>query len=148
MPDRLSENTESSKSYKSSWWRKKHKIQEKFMQYVQEGRLDKVNQLLNWERYGGLIANVNVPDAQSQATPLHAACVSDSLEVIQVLLDHKADPNAKTINQRTPLHFACSKNGENCEDIVWLLLSSGADPEIIDNHGKKPIHLTHSKEVK
>ena len=57
-------------------------------------------------------------------TPLHAACLGGSSDVVQLLLAHGADPNAVGKNGWTPLHRAASKGFTG---ICQLLVESGAD---------------------
>lgn len=51
----------------------------------------------------------------------------DKLEIVQVLLDHGADPNRRGVNDWTPLHYAVSIRDPNA---MSLLLASGADPSL------------------
>src|SRR5687767_11062910 len=44
------------------------------------------------------------------ATPLHAAATKGNVEVIKLLLEHKADVNARALGGLTPLHAAVSSN--------------------------------------
>jgi ankyrin repeat protein len=46
--------------------------------------------------------------------------------VAKLLLDRKADPNARALNGFTPLHIACKKNRLK---VVELLLKHGASIE-------------------
>lgn len=49
------------------------------------------------------------------------------LEILKVLLEFKANPNQRGINDYTPLHMAV---GEHNQDAVQLLLQAGADPRL------------------
>jgi ankyrin repeat protein len=51
-------------------------------------------------------------------TALHAAAENNRLEVIRVLLEHGANPNAKVISGETPLAFA---ELTGCEEAAALL---------------------------
>ncbi len=85
-------------------------------------------------------------------TPLHDTCSSidkdtyiKHIEIIKMLLDRKAEPNAKDKTGRTPLHFACSHVDKlpdtGCMDVICLLLRHGANPRIKDNDGSTPIDI-------
>jgi ankyrin repeat protein len=60
-------------------------------------------------------------------TPLHAASADGHLEIARLLLEHRADVNARAINRETPLHVA-SRMGH--VGIVRLLLEYGADASV------------------
>ncbi len=49
--------------------------------------------------------NVNVKDVYGR-TPLHYAAIVGELAVVQMLLEHYADPTVKDINGKTPLDYA------------------------------------------
>ncbi|KAL8999625.1 MAG: hypothetical protein Q9169_001585 [Polycauliona sp. 2 TL-2023] len=79
-------------------------------------------------------ANVNAKGVDGKA-PLHLASMQGNPDIVQLLIDHKADVNItsslrgtdrerKFNGQRTPLHWACDRGHESC---VRLLLKSGAD---------------------
>ncbi|CAB0041033.1 unnamed protein product [Trichogramma brassicae] len=42
---------------------------------------------------------------------------------------------------RTPLHCALQRQGEHREEVVELLLRSGADPNMVDKWGSTPLHV-------
>jgi ankyrin repeat protein len=52
---------------------------------------------------------------------------TDRREVLRLLLTHGADPNARGINDYTPLHLAVSQRDEQAME---LLLAHGADPSL------------------
>ncbi len=99
-------------------------------------------------------AVVNYPLRDTGETPLHAALSKTSQpkfdEVIKVLLRHGANPNIKTNDSvetgafmrdcrtkgETPLHRAAAFASE---EIIQLLLDSGAKPDIKDMHGDSPL---------
>jgi len=58
---------------------------------------------------------------------LHQAAGSGNKAIVELLLAHKADVNAKKTSGETPLHFAVKANRN---DIVKLLLDSQADPNV------------------
>ena len=59
-------------------------------------------------------------------TALHVAAHCGHVRVAKLLLDRKADPNARALNGFTPLHIACKKNRIK---VVELLLKYGASIE-------------------
>ncbi len=68
--------------------------------------------------------DVNAKDTLLQ-TPLHAACMGGSSDVVRLLLAHGADAGAVGKNGWTPLHRAASKG---FTDICQMLVEAGADP--------------------
>jgi ankyrin repeat protein len=90
-------------------------------------------------------ADVNIPGPEG-LTLLHTECsYGMSSKYIEWLLDAGADVNAQTNTGWTPLHIACLSNDEA---MVTLLLESGADASIINNHGKLPSDLTVIQQIK
>lgn len=70
-------------------------------------------------------------------TPLHSAVATDAgaadIEIVRMLLDKAADPNAKSQSGSTPLHTAAFTGDRASLD---LLLTHGADPAIRNKEGK------------
>lgn len=66
-------------------------------------------------------------------TPLHHACMRDSLKLCKAMYQFNADVNRASQDGRTPLHVAKST------DVVSLLLSDGANPNCMDNNGITPL---------
>ncbi|UWX11141.1 CRPV-032 [Crowpox virus] len=62
--------------------------------------------------------------------PLHAACRSDSLHIVNILLSNNAIVDQESSIRNTPLMLAC-----NNPSIVKLLLDKGANPCAINNFG-------------
>ncbi|KAL8924209.1 MAG: hypothetical protein Q9208_004173 [Pyrenodesmia sp. 3 TL-2023] len=84
-------------------------------------------------------ANVGATDKNGW-TPLHRSLVNHSPEqsqIVEILLSHSADINAKCNHGCTALHYA-AKN-KNC-DIVPLLHAHGADIEARDSAELTPLH--------
>jgi len=65
--------------------------------------------------------------------PLHAAVAARSQEIVQLLLDRGADPNARQQLGYTALMGAA---GAGRDDMVTLLLARGADPALASEDGK------------
>lgn len=77
----------------------------------------------------------------ANSTPLHAACRGKSLEMVQMLLEHDADPNVAEIARvggATPLHLAV---GADLLDITDELLRAGANVLSHNARGLTPLHV-------
>ena len=77
-------------------------------------------------------------ELNGRKTPLYDACGRGNLKVVQVLIKHGADVDAKRTFGWRPLHFA-SNNGHL--EIVRLLINSGADLNVRDNDDWTPLLL-------
>ncbi len=67
--------------------------------------------------------------------PIHLAATSGHLEIVRLVLDHGASPNAHGGEGNfTPLHAA------NDVEISKLLISRGAEVNARDDFGRQPIH--------
>ncbi|KRT84307.1 Ankyrin repeat-containing protein [Oryctes borbonicus] len=84
-------------------------------------------------------ADINARNHKHQ-TALHMAALSQSTEILEVLLKRGADPNAADANDRTPLHGAIVKFSRTCEP-AKLLLNAGANVNKPDAFGYTPLHL-------
>jgi uncharacterized protein len=78
-------------------------------------------------------------------TPLHSAVADDAgtevKELVRMLLDAGADPNARSASGGTPLHTAGFTGNV---PVTEMLLAAGADPEATDAKGLTP--LDHARE--
>ena len=61
---------------------------------------------------------------------------ADTLELLNLLIDHGIDINAKDRFNNTPLHLACGNNNTNS---ARFLLDHGADIHAKNNHGETPL---------
>jgi ankyrin repeat protein len=94
---------------------------------VTTGDLAKVKQAL-------ICTNPNI--SAGGMRPLHIAARNGYLEIVELLLEHGANPNVQDNDGRTPLHYAV----ENCHvGVARVLLDHGADPTIRDNNGMTPL---------
>lgn len=78
-------------------------------------------------------------------TPLHMAVRSGSSKIVQLLLQHGADHNARDAQGMTPLAHAIIGNHES---VANTLLSRGAQVLAIDKQQRSALHLAvlHSRE--
>ncbi|MEO1376511.1 MAG: ankyrin repeat domain-containing protein, partial [Cyanobacteria bacterium J06635_10] len=108
-------------------------------------------------------ADVNRINFEYQ-TPLHYAAINYQKEIVEVLLSHQANVNAKDKFGNTPLHLISQINQKTRKNldikslinnqfdfnaqnekirlaIVKLLVKKGADIELKNNRGYNPLHL-------
>jgi ankyrin repeat protein len=94
-------------------------------------------------------APVNSPSHNGlKAAPIQSAAAAGHAKIVKMLLEHRADPNAREQGGYTPLH-AAAQNGD--EAMIRTLLYGGADLNIKSNDGKTPLDLAketgHTKAV-
>jgi hypothetical protein len=84
----------------------------------------------------------------SRRTPLHGVAAHGDLEMVQVLLEYKADVNARSAGGETLLHFASYNwighspdDGSSLAKVARLLLEHGADANAPDDYGSTALHL-------
>jgi hypothetical protein len=92
-------------------------------------------------------ANVNARAQRGlmKITPLHAACWSGNctnLDFIQLLLDHGANPNAKTSDGQAPFH--CTIPGAPGAAKFLLTYSDKTDHDILMNDGQSLLGVVRS----
>ena len=91
---------------------------------------------------------VHIPESTIQ--PLHILSLSNfnfelQIEFVKLLLENGADINSRhKIFRYTPLHSACLKNNLI---LVYFLLENGADPNIKQNQGNTPLHMSFELDV-
>ncbi len=88
-------------------------------------------------------ANPDARDHFMENAALHTCAWNGRLDLAAILLDGKADPNARNLGERTPLHMAAALPPEkgHAEDAIRLLIGAGADPSAVDCDGKTAIEL-------
>jgi ankyrin repeat protein len=72
-------------------------------------------------------------------TPLHAAAMRDSVDIVRILLDAGADINAADNKGETALFKAVRNTTEGQLPIVRLLLERGADTDAPTASGSSPL---------
>jgi ankyrin repeat protein len=85
----------------------------------------------------GVYLNVD-PRTDLNRTPLHWACYNGHLDMVELLLEAGADPNARDDDYCTCLHIA-SQRGE--AGIVNMLLLEGADLMALNRSNKLPSYV-------
>ncbi|TNF69350.1 MAG: hypothetical protein EP298_04215 [Gammaproteobacteria bacterium] len=103
-------------------------MNEELIGFIRTGDLDEVKDLLS-----GQSINFNI----NGQTPLHLAVMFNQLEIINYLLDHDADINARDRYDNTALFYAVL-NGHL--SIVEQLLWRGAEVNTINQDGDTPLH--------
>ena len=110
--------------------------------YMTEGHLEAFEMLIEHN-----------PDIHTQtdhgASPLHLAAASRHVDIMQVLLDRGANPNARDNNNSTPLHYSSwyedaefsSDRGGGVVEGARLLLKHGAIIDAKNDEGKTPLQL-------
>ena len=81
-------------------------------------------------------ADVNIQGGLLSETPLHWAIRKDFYRIVQLLLDHGASSSVKSNLGQDALHLAVQLG--NIE-MVFLLLSLGADPNTFNQEGDTPL---------
>ena len=82
-------------------------------------------------------ADINAKTTAEGWTPLHSAAAFGHLDVVRLLLAHKAEIDAKEISGMTPLHHAAITGHK---DVAALLLAKRAKVDVRDNYGMTPLH--------
>jgi len=80
------------------------------------------------------------PQGDLESTPLHSAAYYGDLEMVQVLLDCRADVDCLDIFGSTPLYNASRYGLRNDASVARLLIERGADPNTCGMDGYTPLH--------
>ena len=90
-------------------------------------------------RVRDLLAQGASPDARDSEgrPPLVSAILGNSVALVGLLLESRADVNATDPHGWTPLHFAAE---EVLPQMTSLLLAKNADPNLKDDAGNTPLH--------
>jgi ankyrin repeat protein len=81
----------------------------------------------------GCDPNIQLKPEFGCSTPLHIAAGKGYKKLVEILLNHYADPNIQDSQGFTPLHIAARAG---FLDVAKLLLSKGCCPTVLDAQGK------------
>jgi ankyrin repeat protein len=85
-------------------------------------------------------ADVNAGAREDGSTPLHFASMSGSVDCVRILIENKANVNARSFALYTPLHDAV---GVGAVDCAKLLLDNGAEVNAKNKVIAKLILISH-----
>ena len=85
--------------------------------------------------------SVDGSDSSSHEQPLQTAVRLGDVETVRLLLEYKANPNAKNTSNETALHLACQDSCPKTAELVNILLDEQADPNAVDSEGLTPLHV-------
>ncbi|MDX1901111.1 MAG: ankyrin repeat domain-containing protein [Gammaproteobacteria bacterium] len=93
------------------------------------------------DRYDHDASKLDIPESkETGVTLLMRAVESGAKEIVQLLLDRKANVNATDEEGKTALHYGCKSFYPDKSDIVNILLKQGANVHAIDTKGNAPLH--------
>ncbi|CAL8143333.1 unnamed protein product [Orchesella dallaii] len=86
---------------------------------------------------------------ESKGTPLQLAAKETfenekQLELIKMLIDNKANVNARDYNNNTVLHWAVLCKASTVISLIKLLIESGAEPNSVNEWGQTFVHAAPS----
>lgn len=98
--------------------------------------------LIDWLISVGADINVKCKGSACNVTPLHIASTNLDTDVVELLLRSTSiGVSAPGHWGRTPLHEALLQESEVSDQLVYMLLEGGADPNAQDADGKTPLML-------
>ena len=112
-------------------------------QAAKDGDVSKIRQLLN--------QGVDVNDRGGDKYPvsaIHWAAYSGSIEAVNLLLESGVNVNTRDYCDQSPLIWATNRNNSHKSEMISLLISKGADPEIVDCYGCKVFNYIDYSEDK
>ena len=105
------------------------------------GNINEIKSLLNNN------ADVNIRNHRGQSA-LHCAAKAGFVDAVGLLLEHGAEVDVIDKSGNTPLHAACSstiKDGQRLQQVINLLLMSGANPDLMNGRGQSARSMTERK---
>lgn len=103
----------------------------------ENGDLTKIKNLIVGENNGEFKAQINFKGLDNW-TALHYACSENHCDIVQYLIDNKANIEAKSQIDRTPLHIACLRGHE---EVVNVLITHNSDIESKDMDNYTGLHF-------
>ena len=86
----------------------------------------------------------NLTEDEERKTPLHYAVQYRSVKPVRLLLEHGADPNARSNDGSIPLHLVAvnlsSQSFNEFYEVVCVLLEYGSDVAAKDDEGRTPLY--------
>lgn len=79
---------------------------------------------------------------QFKVAPIHSACAISTIDMVELLIKHGANVNAKQMQGVTPLHSA-AHNGQT--KLSKLLIDNGADINAKMDNGQTPLFMANEK---
>lgn len=95
------------------------------------------------ELFLGKGANPNIAsNNRFKVSPIHSACAISAFEIVELLIKHSADVNAKQMQGVTPLHSA-AHNGQT--KLSKLLIDNGAEINAKMDNGQTPLFMANER---
>ncbi|VDI60066.1 Hypothetical predicted protein [Mytilus galloprovincialis] len=88
------------------------------------------------------ISNINHSRDSDKASPLYIACQEGHTEVVQMLINNKADINKCRDTEKSPLYIACQ---EGHTEVVEMLINNKADINKCRDTEKSPLYIACQK---
>jgi len=95
------------------------------------------------QKYIDADGEINIENGDGE-TLLHWAAFSDSTNVAELLIKHKATIDAPNKDGNTPLHIAASSNAQK---VAQLLVDNNADTAIKNSNNQTPADIAASPEI-
>ncbi|XP_072249992.1 B-cell lymphoma 3 protein homolog [Leuresthes tenuis] len=89
-------------------------------------------------------ADINAMDIKSGQNPLMHAVENNNTDMVHFLIENGCDVNNQSYSGNTALHIAC---GRGQEETVRLLLKSGADSSLKNNHNDTPVMVAKNNKI-
>ncbi|CAJ1340984.1 unnamed protein product [Effrenium voratum] len=119
------------------WWSEKRRKDDRLLQAAAEGDVDTMQDLLTQSK-AQPFASCGAFDKASGRHALHFAVGAESMEALELLLDHGAQVNIKSRSRATALHVAAARGHVG---MVLRLLAAGADAMCQTEEGQTALHL-------